>query len=190
MIVMVDQTDHSAEARAPAGPEVDYLELSDRALLERCDVHTYRASGPGGQKRNKTDSAVRLRLREADLTVIATESRSQHENRARALRRLRKATALELRRPVSVNDYRPSELLAGCLTRDAKLKVGQRDARYLYAVREILDVLAACGGRLADAADLIGVTTGNLSTFLCRDDKLLDRVNRLRAGAGLKALKR
>ena len=71
--------------------------LSDEQLLAQCEVDTYRASGPGGQKRNKTSSAVRLRHLPSGLLVIAEESRSQHENRARALRWLRQALYLKLR---------------------------------------------------------------------------------------------
>src|SRR6266566_6210167 len=71
--------------------------LSDAQLLAQCDVDTYRASGPGGQKRNKTSSAVRLRHLPSGLIVIAEESRSQHENRARALKRMRQALYLKLR---------------------------------------------------------------------------------------------
>src|SRR5262245_9569053 len=73
--------------------------LSDAELLAQCSVDTYRASGPGGQKRNKTSSAVRLRHGPSGLAVIAEESRSQHENKARALRRLRQRLFLQLRRP-------------------------------------------------------------------------------------------
>src|SRR5215475_9525409 len=71
--------------------------LSDEQLLAQCEVDTYRASGPGGQKRNKTSSAVRLRHPPSGLLVIAEESRSQHENKAKALRRLRQAFFLKLR---------------------------------------------------------------------------------------------
>src|SRR5260370_39715520 len=71
--------------------------LSEAQLLAQCEVDTYRASGPGGQKRNKTSSAVRLRHLPSGLIVIAEESRSQHENKAKALQRLRKALFLKLR---------------------------------------------------------------------------------------------
>src|SRR5437763_2370806 len=74
-----------------------WANLSDPQLLAQCAVDTYRASGPGGQKRNKTSSAVRLRHLPSGLIVIAEESRSQHENRARALRRLRQALYLKVR---------------------------------------------------------------------------------------------
>src|SRR5438270_7597184 len=71
--------------------------LTDAQLLAQCEVDTYRASGPGGQKRNKTSSAVRLRHEESGLSVIAEESRSQHENKAKAVRRLRQAFFLKIR---------------------------------------------------------------------------------------------
>src|SRR5437763_2238929 len=74
-----------------------WTNLTDAQLLAQCEVDTYRASGPGGQKRNKTSSAVRLRHPGSGLIVIAEESRSQHENRARALKRLRQALYLKLR---------------------------------------------------------------------------------------------
>src|SRR5437588_12556779 len=75
--------------------------LSDPQLLAECLVDTYRASGPGGQKRNKTSSAVRLRHQPSGVIVIAEESRSQHENKARALRRLRRDLALQVREPMA-----------------------------------------------------------------------------------------
>src|SRR5882757_10831063 len=75
--------------------------LTDERLLAQCEVDTYRASGPGGQKRNKTSSAVRIRHLPSGLIVIAEESRSQHENRVKALKRLRQAFMLKLREPVA-----------------------------------------------------------------------------------------
>ncbi|HEY7465166.1 MAG TPA: peptide chain release factor-like protein [Dehalococcoidia bacterium] len=160
----------------------------DATLLAESDVDTYRASGPGGQKRNKTESAVRLRHRPSGLSVIAEESRSQAENRARALKRLREALALRLRRPVAEEGV-PAAIQA-CIDKRGHLAVGRRDARYLPAAAIVLDVLVLLKGSVADTASRLGITTGNLASFLTGDDALLVEANRIRAGLGLKPLRR
>lgn len=61
----------------------------DETLLAACDVEFTRGSGPGGQHRNKTESAVRLRHRPTGLVAQASERRSQSQNLGVALARLR-----------------------------------------------------------------------------------------------------
>jgi len=61
-------------------------------------VEFYRASGPGGQHRNTTDSAVRIRHLPTGIVVHAAENRSQLRNREVAMERLR--LALEKRNRV------------------------------------------------------------------------------------------
>lgn len=163
--------------------------LPDEAtLLSECDVDTYRASGPGGQKRNKTESAVRLRHRPSGLSVISEESRSQHENRARALRRLRRMLALRLRRQVASEGV--PEAVQACLDKRGRLEVGGRDARYLPAAAVVLDALVVLNGSVADTAKRLGITTGNLSGFLTGDDDLMLEANRIRSDRGLRPLRK
>jgi ribosome-associated protein len=68
-------------------------------ILEECDVYPYRSSGPGGQKKNKTESSIRLRHRPTGIVRIATESRSQSANKLHAAERVRSAIEARNRRP-------------------------------------------------------------------------------------------
>jgi protein subunit release factor B len=68
-------------------------------LLAECEVTPYRSSGPGGQKKNKTESSVRVRHLPTGIVRIATESRSQSANKLRALERIQEALEIRARRP-------------------------------------------------------------------------------------------
>src|SRR5438309_7471167 len=142
-----------------------WTKLSDSQLLEQCAVDTYRASGPGGQKRNKTSSAVRIRHLPSGLIVIAEESRSQHENRAKALKRLRQALFIELReiiRTEALSSVSQREELTSVRSVSGKLEVGRKDSRFWPVVGVVLDVLEATEARVSEAAAALGVSTGNL----------------------------
>jgi len=62
--------------------------MNPEDLKKECDITTFRAPGPGGQHRNVTDSAVRLKHRPTEIVVIGRRHRSQHRNMEDALRRL------------------------------------------------------------------------------------------------------
>jgi len=156
----------------------DFTNLSDAALLAQCAVDTYRASGPGGQKRNKTSSAVRLRHGPTGLLVIAEESRSQHENKARALRRLRERLFLTLREAPPPTAPAP-----------VFLKVGRRDARFWPTAALVLDVLWATHGQVRAAAERLGVSTGQLISFLQREPALWVQANVVRREFGHEPLR-
>jgi peptide chain release factor 2 len=61
----------------------------DEDLLRECEVDTFRSSGPGGQHVNKTESAVRLKHLPTGLVVTCREARSQHQNKASCLQKIR-----------------------------------------------------------------------------------------------------
>lgn len=66
-------------------------------LLRECEITLYRASGPGGQHRNKVETAVRARHLPTGLVATAADSRSQARNRAVVLERLRAKLVARLR---------------------------------------------------------------------------------------------
>jgi len=69
-----------------------------KTLANQVVIETYKSSGPGGQRKNKTETAVRLTHLPSGITVVATEHRSQAQNRKLALERLRERL-LRLNRP-------------------------------------------------------------------------------------------
>ncbi len=154
----------------------DYLALDDQALLAQCDVHTYRASGPGGQHRNKVSSAVRLRHRPSGISAHADQSRSQHDNKRLALRRLRMKIACSLRGGLDPAEPVPLVLRqylftarGGAAAGRRRLQVGRRDPHYWQVAAYLLDVLGHFQGHLAPAAAHLGISTGNLVALLDQD---------------------
>lgn len=147
------------------------LDQSDAALESDCRLNATRGSGPGGQKRNKTSSAIRLTHLPTGISVRAEDSRSQKSNRAAALQRLRLAIALQLRAdPVptdlgSLNPKRPVDL-----------------ARFL-------DILAHHHGSVSAAATDLSANTAQVSRFISANTQLLAHVNRLRAANALRPLR-
>jgi hypothetical protein len=162
--------------------------LTDSQLLAQCAVDTYRASGPGGQKRNKTSSAVRIRHLPSGLIVIAEESRSQHENRARALKRLRQALYLKIRERVPETAVQHPEF-RDARGPDGRLELGRKDSRFWPAVGVVLDVLTAQQARVHDTAAALGISTANLIAFLQVESKVWEQANHLRAQFGQKPLR-
>src|SRR3989442_8957319 len=79
--------------RHPAG-------LDPEALNAECEFRATRRSGPGGQNRNKVETAVILTHRPTGIRAEASERRTQGENRRAARFRLRIELALTVRRPI------------------------------------------------------------------------------------------
>jgi len=84
------------------------LSLSDAALLAECEETFFVGGGPGGQHRNKTESAVRLVHPATGVVVTATERRSQPQNRSAALERLRERLGALARKPKPRRPTKPT----------------------------------------------------------------------------------
>ncbi|ATB31414.1 peptide chain release factor-like protein [Melittangium boletus] len=104
------------------------LALDDDALLKACEVEYFIGSGPGGQHRNTTASGVRLTHAPTELSVSATERRSQVQNKGVALERLREGLQLLTFVPKKRHKTQPTK---GSQRRrlESKKRVGEKKAQ-------------------------------------------------------------
>jgi peptide chain release factor 2 len=103
------------------------LPESDEELLGECDVDTFRSSGPGGQHVNKTESAVRLTHRPSGILVTSRQERSQHQNKALCLSKLRKK--------IAQLNHRPAKRIATRIPPSAKNRTLEAKARRSHIKR-------------------------------------------------------
>jgi peptide chain release factor 1 len=121
-------TSAATVAVLPEAEEVD-IELKDADLR----IDTMRSSGPGGQSVNKTSSAVRITHLPTDTVVVCQDEKSQHKNKAKAMRILRSRLFEEEQR--RVDDERSA-------TRKSMVGSGDRSARirtYNYPQNRVTD---------------------------------------------------
>jgi hypothetical protein len=155
-------------------------------LLRQCDETRTRRSGPGGQHRNKVETAVVLVHQPTGLSAEASERRSQAENRRVALWRLRIQLALSHREPAE--SAGPSPLWRSRV-RGRQLVIAADHDDYPAVVAEALDRLAEVGFEMRRAADMLGVTASQLAKLFGKVPAAWVAVNRLRGEAGLPPLK-
>lgn len=159
------------------------FKLDEADMLALCDVEYMRASGPGGRRRDTTETAVRITHRPSGISAVALERRSRNENLRTAMRRLRKKLAISLRGPLYADPIPPGAM-------DRMTSASGRNPERLEAFAMALDAMEHFEGRISDAASHLGISTGRLSSFLESDPDLWQEANRVRERYGLPKLRR
>jgi hypothetical protein len=150
-------------------------------LLAECDQKFTRRSGPGGQNRNKVETAVILHHPPTGLSAEASERRTQGENRAQALFRLRLLMALEVRlAPGGV----PSDLWRS-RCRGGKLSINPSHDDFPALLAEALDALEFHAHDAKAAAESLGCSTTQLVNLLREEPRAMILVNAHRTERGL-----
>lgn len=161
--------------------------LPDDILLQQCRTRRFRHSGPGGQHRNKVETAVELIHESTGVTATATERRSQAENHKVALRRLRLQLAIDVR-TVTSSTVHPSSLWES-RCRKGRIQCSEHHADFPLMMMESLNAIDAKDYDVKCAAGALGCSTSQLIRFVGRIPEALALVNKERAARGLRPLK-
>lgn len=156
-------------------------------LLRDCELQQTRRGGPGGQHRNKTESAIVLTHRPTGITGQASERRSQHENRDVAIERLRTNLALAVRSELD-EERRPSELW-NSRKRSRQIAVNANHVDFPALLAEALDFLNFDQFEVGITAERLGITSSQLIRFLKLCPAAFKMLNGERMRRGLRSLK-
>ena len=157
--------------------------LDPAVLAGECDFRATRRSGPGGQNRNKVETAVILTHRPTGIRAEASERRTQGENRRAALFRLRIELALNVRRTIGEAGFRPSDIWqARC--RGGRIAVNPDHDDFPALLAEALDALHAVRDEPRAAAEALGCSPSQLIKLLKEEPRAWVQINARRRQVG------
>jgi len=159
---------------------------SDLLLLKDCSVKRTRASGPGGQHRNKVETAIVITHIPTGIIGQASEARSQNQNKTMAIGRLKTNLAVAIRiektRKSAASEEWNSRL------KNRKIEVSHKHPDFPAFLAEALDFLQFEEFNPAAAAKTLGCSTSQLVKFIKRNSQAIAMVNTQRRSLGLKKI--
>jgi hypothetical protein len=159
--------------------------LPPEELLRACGQARFQGSGPGGQKRNRVYSGVRLTHAESRLTAESVDSRASLRNLHAALARLRLSMALSAGLP----GCDPAEAAAQTPQPSFRAGVNPAHADFPRFALRALHLLAWHQGQTAPAAAALECTASALTRFFKVDKGVWARARAIREANGLHPLK-
>lgn len=155
-------------------------------LLLDCEFQRTRSFGPGGQHRNKVESAVVVTHLPTGISGQASERRSQHENRRKSIARLRINLALGYRLPIDESLRLSPSAEWGRRTAGGQIHVNIRHEDFPAMLAEALDVIHSRQFDASEAAKVLCCSSSQLIKLLRKEPAAITFVNRERDKLGLK----
>ena len=159
-------------------------ELSVNELVKDCHVRRQRRSGPGGQHRNKVETAIVITHTPTGIQGAASERRNQAENRKHALFRLRINLALHLR-----TSRNKQSKLWNSRTSNKRITINPQHTEFPAVLAEALDVIVNQDLDMKRAAEILSVSSSQLIKLIKADNLAWQHLNQLRSNAGQHPLK-
>lgn len=163
-------------------------QLPINELLEQCTLTLLRRGGPGGQHRNKVETAVGIEHLPTGVSAEASERRSQSENRRVAIQRLRLNLAVDHRASATSEQQTPSPLWQSRV-KGTRIAVSTEHEDFPALLSELLDYLTAAQLDMSSAAEHFHVTSSQLVNLLRSYPPALATVNAQRSSQGLGKLR-
>lgn len=163
--------------------------------MKGCDIRRERASGPGGQHRNKVETAIVVTHRASGQHGSASERRSQAQNQAMAVKRLRVNLAIHVR---GSGDCRCDE--AGRLTGDMadrwyarvkskKLMLNPDHEDFPAMLAWVMDFLWSQQLDVPGVANLLGISATQVLKLLKMEPAAFTAFNQARQAKGMHVMK-
>lgn len=170
----------------PAGRQPHPACIPVENLLQQCTVRRTRHGGPGGQHRNKVETAIEIVHQPSGIVAFAAERRSQEANRRVAVERLRVLLAVRIR-TADRSEVQPSPLWKQ-RCRDRRIICSEQHADFPSMLSEALDAVYAREFDVGKAAGALGCSSSQLIRFIGRVPEGLEWVNTERVSRGLHRL--
>ena len=161
--------------------------LDDDALLKDCAVTSGRSSGPGGQNRNKVETAIRITHEPSGIIANATERRHKQQNKEQAIFRLRVKLAIQVR--VAIDPGAPPSSCWATRTKDRKQLINPSHTDFPTLLAEAMDRIAMMQYDVSAAADAMGVSTSQLLKLIKHEPEAMSLVNQKRLSQGMHPLR-
>ena len=155
-------------------------------LLRDCEIRHERRRGPGGQHRNKTESAVVIRHIPTGIEGQAAERRSQFDNLRNAVKRLRMNLALGVR-SASLAEAAPTPLWQS-RCHGSRIGINPDHDDFPVLLTEVLDVLYSRHAHLPGTAEQLACTTSQIVKLLKKEPRAFLWLNEQRRKHGLAPL--
>jgi hypothetical protein len=162
--------------------------LDDETLLKHVIFDFGRASGPGGQHRNRKATACTATHLPTDISGEASERRKQSENRKMSISRLRRTLAIRLRRTITLDTFKATALWEERRNGD-QISINPKHRDYPCILAEALDLVLATDFDMQASAKKLQISATQLLKVVTHDNAAITWLNEQRKERGLSALR-